>query len=309
MKAGPEAPPARSEILVRSHDGFVSGRLLSPPTGRDLPLLVCIHGGGSNGRYFELKGRSMAADAMGRGFRTLLIDRPGHGGNPELDTSSPIAASVPLIRRFINEVRADHDADRTGVFVVGHSIGGAIALQLAAARGDWPLLGVAVSGIGDVSPSAVRAMPLPAHVARFTPPPEFAEALFHDPERTLDWRALASLRAATEPWRTAEIAEIVQGWPVQWPSVAQAIDVPVHLRLAAHDRIWDTGKAVVSRMAAAIRFAPRVDADLLLNGGHLYEAYRDGPKLIRSQVDFLLDCAQRREPARSPGARVPNPGH
>lgn len=279
-------------IRLRSGDGAVSGRLIDVQAGGGgLPLLVCVHGGGSNGRYFQLKGRSLAAMAAARGFAVLLVDRPGHAGNPVPAGVGPIAASAPLIRRFVDEVRAGLDGDDQGIVVIGHSIGGAVALRLAATRGDWPLRGIAVSGIGDVSPAAVKAMPLPAEAVAFTPPPAFAEAIFHDPDRTLDWKALASLRAATEPWLVAEIAEIVGDWPAQWPDVARAIDVPVHLRLAEHDRIWETGAAAVTRMAAAFERAPRVDAALLADGGHLYEAYRAGPALIEAQLDFLVGCA------------------
>lgn len=276
---------------IRSADGAVSGRLMVPKTCRGLPLLVCIHGGGSNGRYFQLKGRSLAGMAAERGFPVLLVDRPGYAGNPVPTGASPIADSVPGIRRFVDEVRAGLEGEDHGVAVIGHSIGGAVALRLAADRDNWPLVGIAVSGIGDMSPPSVKAMPLPANSVAFAPPPAFADALFHDPDRALDWKALASLRAATEPWLTSEIAEIVGDWPSEWRLVAQAIDVPVHLRLAEHDRIWESGAAVVARMAAALTHAPRVDARLLLNGGHLYEAYRQGRELIGAQLDFLTGCA------------------
>ncbi|MFS0774379.1 alpha/beta hydrolase [Sphingomonas sp. 1P08PE] len=279
---------------VRARDGTVSGRLIRPRDACDLPLLVCIHGGGSNGRYFQMKGRSLSDMAAARGFCVLLIDRPGHGGTPLLPATNPIAGSITFIRTFIDEVRTMlGEQGERGIALIGHSIGGAIALRLAAERGDWPLLGAAVSGIGTTSPAWITAMSLPDDVIRFTPPAAFAEALFHDPDRTLDWKALASLRAATEPWIIAEIAEIVDKWPGQWPAVARSIDVPVHLRLAEHDRIWESGHTAVVRMAAAIVRAPYVDAGLLASGGHLYEACREGPALIASQLDFLEHCADR----------------
>lgn len=294
-------------IYLRSSDGAVSGRLITPKAHRDLPLLVCIHGGGSNGRYFQLKGRSLCDEAADRGFPVLLIDRPGHGGNPAWAGPRPIAGSVPAIRRFVDEVRARQAGEDHGIAVIGHSIGGAVALRLAAERGDWPLLGIAVSGIGDVSPPSVRLMRVAPDVIEFVPPPAFAEALFYDPDRTLDWRALASLRAATEPWLTSEIAEIVVDWPVQWRSVARAIDVPVHLRLAEYDRIWETGEAAVARMAAALERAPRVDTGLLRRGGHLYEAYRDGRTLIAAQLDFLVSCVAT-APIAAPVRSCSSPG-
>jgi pimeloyl-ACP methyl ester carboxylesterase len=276
---------------IRSTDGNVSGRLVGPRDCGNLPLLVCIHGGGSNGRYFQLKGRSLSDMAADRGFPVLLIDRPGYCGNPALPGPFPIASSVPVIRRFVDEVQTGAGYESRNIVLIGHSIGGAIALQLAAERGDWPLLGIAVSGIGDVSPPSIQATPLRSNAINFVPPPAFADALFYDPERTLDWKALVSLRTATEPWLTTEIAEIIGDWPKRFPLIAGSIDVPVHLRLAEHDRIWETGTDAVSRMVATIKRAPRVDSGLLEGGGHLYEAYRNGRSLIAAQLDFLADCA------------------
>jgi hypothetical protein len=69
--------------------------------------------------------------------------------------------------------------------------------------------------------------------------------------------------------------------------MAERVDIPVHLRLAEHERIWETGEDVVERMASALAAAPVVDSALLPRGGHLYEATAEGPKFVQSQLDFL----------------------
>jgi pimeloyl-ACP methyl ester carboxylesterase len=270
-------------IRFTSPDGLVSGWLTGGATGK--PLLACIHGGGCNAHYFDLKGASLIAAAKQRGFPVLAINRPGYGGNVLPGGSSPIRETAPAIRRFIDRVR--RQLGDPELSIIGHSIGGAIAMHLASRRDAWPLRAVAISGIGDVSPDTIRSLELPADARVFQPPPGFTEALFHDPERNLHWKPLASLRAAAEPWLVSEVVEVVRHWPVEWPGIAAKVDVPVHLRLAEHERIWETGEEVVARMAAALCNAPRVDAALLHGGGHLFEAYRGGPELIRGQLDFV----------------------
>jgi pimeloyl-ACP methyl ester carboxylesterase len=276
---------------ISSADGLISGYLVKSGDFTNKPLLVCIHGGGCNGRYFDLKGNSVMGAARQRGFPVLLVNRPGYHGNDLPAGASPIAGTAPVIRHFAEEVRHGLGGVRRPIALIGHSIGGALALQMASERGDWPLLGVAVSGIGDVSPPVIGAIQVPPGLTKFQPPQEFTDALFFDPDRSLSWKAVASLRAAAEPWLVSEVVDVVRQWPGAWPDVARKIDVAVHLRLAEHERIWETGQKVVDRMAARLSSAPRLDVDLLRGGGHLYEATKHGQELIRAQLDFFESCA------------------
>lgn len=283
-----------SRTLLRSQDGLTSGVLIAEaevdPNGL---FLVCIHGGGCNSGYFEVKGYSTAEQARARGMPVLLVNRPGHGGNFWLEGERPIADMVPAIRAFIDQVRADHFSNSEGLAIIGHSIGGALALTLASERGGWPLRAVAVSGIGDAPSSEIRKFlesPADASLA-----PENTASLFLGPKGSYTWQAPIALRKASEPWRSSEVREVVGSWPARWPSLAAAIDVPVHLRLAEHDRLWDTGQAVIERMARCLVRCPDVDAALLPDGGHLYEIHKRGPELMVSQLDFLQRFAEGRE--------------
>jgi pimeloyl-ACP methyl ester carboxylesterase len=262
-------------------------------TRRDTPLLVCIHGGGCNGRYFELSGNSLVSAAAARGFPVLVLDRPGYGGNATPASDNPITETAPLIRAFVDQVRINQGVPERSVALIGHSIGGALAIMMAADRGEWPLVAIAVSGIGDEPPPEIRAIALPEGVTHGAPAVALTDGLFHDPERTLNWRAVASLRAAAEDWLAAEVREVVERWPLRWRDLAARVDVPVHLRLAEHERIWVSSPAVVARMASAITHAPQVDAGLLPGGGHLYEATKLGPTFIAAQLDFIERHALR----------------
>jgi pimeloyl-ACP methyl ester carboxylesterase len=248
---------------------------------------VCIHGGGCNSHYFEIASSSFVEEAAARGFTLLLVDRPGHGGNLELPGPRPICASVDVIRSFIDDVRRGQAIEAAPIALVGHSIGGAVAMMLGAKARDWPIASIAVAGIGDEPFPQMVNTSFPPGGTKAQPPEVLTEALFFAGGHPLSWKAIASLRAAAEPWLTAEVEEIVTLWPEEWPHVAAGIRVPVHLRLAEHERVWKSGSEVIDRMARALAGAAMVDARLLPGGGHLYEVSRRGPELIRSQVEFL----------------------
>lgn len=278
---------------VRSEDQSVTGLLVQGPrSAPDAPLLVCIHGGGCNGGYFDLKGCSTVEAAVEGGLPVLLVDRPGYGQSAPFVSPNPITETGALIRAFIDDVRSKSLPESRDILMIGHSIGGAVVLTMAAERGAWPLRGIAVSGIGDQPPAPAKLLGIEDDQPRFEPSQRFTEALFFDPEAAYSWKVLASLRTVAEPWLTAEVIEVIERWPDNWPMLAPQIDVPVHIRLAEHERIWISGEDVIARMTSKISAAPIVDAALLLGGGHLYEVTRHGPQFIASQLRFLLDQAQ-----------------
>lgn len=276
-----------SGVLLWSKDRTVSGWLSAGDADPARPLLVCIHGGGCNRDYFDLKGCSMLAAARARGFAVLRVNRPGYAGTPIPTGTRPIATTPALIRRFVDAVRAEHAPATNGVALIGHSIGGAIALRLAGEEADWPLRAVAVSGIGDRVAPDMASVSVDRGATRVDAPQGLDALLFENGGRPLSWRALASLRRAAEPWLVSEVFEIVEDWPKQWPAVARAVHIPVQVRLAEYERLWQTGQPAVDRVRAALTNAPMVDAAQLPEGGHLYEVCRRGPELIEAQLDFI----------------------
>ena len=268
-------------LSLASADNAVGGTLLRP-VGEARSLVACIHGGGCHSGYFESGTPNLAGSLVEAGHAVLLVDRPGTHGRPLLDEERPLAPSVSPIGDFIGMVAGDH-APGLPVVLVGHSIGGALALTIAAEAPAWRLTAVAVSGIGDEPPPLVVAWPAGREDALSTE----AAGFFLGAEGSYDWRGLTRLRKVASPWHVTERLEVVREWPALWRAVAPRVKVAVQLRLAEGEKIWMTGECVVRRMAAAFTSAPEVDAALLPEGGHLYEFHKRGPELVAAQVVFV----------------------
>jgi pimeloyl-ACP methyl ester carboxylesterase len=248
-------------------------------------LLVCIHGGGCNHHYFDLKGYSVAAAARERGFAVLLVDRPGHGASAAPATERPIEEAAGLLIPFIGEVRQAHGLD-VPVALLGHSVGGAVVIHAAGEAADVPIRAAAVSGIGHRATPEAEAWFAEVREGKESPQPP--ASYFFGPEDTYDWRGPAALRRCGETWQRSDVLEVMGEWPARFGEVAARVRVPVHLRLAEHERIWDNRPVVIGAMARSFRAAPEVDARLIPGGGHLYEVHRCGHELVAAQLDFLL---------------------
>jgi pimeloyl-ACP methyl ester carboxylesterase len=114
---------APTERWLELRDPSVRLRVLEVGSGR--PLLM-VPGTGGTGPYWAPLAREL------RGFRCLMIDRPGWGLSSPVDYArEPYAA---LVSRLLAGVLHELDLERTDV--VGASIGGLWALRLAQAAPD-----------------------------------------------------------------------------------------------------------------------------------------------------------------------------
>lgn len=108
----------------------VDGRTVHAATGgrpfdAARPAIVFIHGAGCDHTVWQLPARRFAW----HGCSVLAVDLPGHGRS-----DGPTLASIPDMARWIGGV-----LDASGVrqaALVGHSMGGSIALEAAAAMPD-----------------------------------------------------------------------------------------------------------------------------------------------------------------------------
>jgi pimeloyl-ACP methyl ester carboxylesterase len=127
----------------------VNGEILHYVEQGSGPPIVMIHGLGGQLRNF---GRPMVED-LARDYRVIRVDRPGSGYSPrDSGTSARLRVQAETIAEFIRILKLDRP------LIVGHSLGGALALSLALNHPDVvgglalvaPL--TQVQSIGDVPP-------------------------------------------------------------------------------------------------------------------------------------------------------------
>lgn len=230
-----------------------------------------------------MQGFSVAQAALADGFDVLLIDRPGYGLSAPPRTDNPINEAAELLPGYLAPImagRASHD-----LVVIGHSIGGAVALTLAAGA-QLPINAVAVSGIGREPSDAARAW-LSTQVdvtpTNSGPPAEF----FFGPEGSYDWRGPMALRKIAEPWRADELRDVRFQWPTQFDAIAKAIAVPVAFYLAEYECIWRASATDVADAADRFTNASHIESGILPHGGHLYEIHRRGAEFVTRQLSFF----------------------
>ncbi|PNF21074.1 Protein phosphatase methylesterase 1 [Cryptotermes secundus] len=103
------------------------------------PLLVLLHGGGFSALTWALFSSSVTSMV---GCQVLAIDLRGHGDT--ITTNEEDLSAETMARDVGDIVRTLYDSDPPPVILIGHSMGGAIAVHTASANLIPSLIGLAV---------------------------------------------------------------------------------------------------------------------------------------------------------------------
>lgn len=145
------SPPAGSFAAVLS--AFADGRLFGERLGEGPAIVLGLHGWG--------RSRADLVPVL-QGLPAVILDLPGFGASPAPGAAWGSADYAALVAVAAEELAGAEPAagGRRGIVVLGHSFGGCVALQLAAARPD--LVGALVlTGVPRLDPGARGPRPRP----------------------------------------------------------------------------------------------------------------------------------------------------
>lgn len=276
-----------SEITCRTTDGlplpgWVWNSELAPGDIRG--SIAILHGMGEHvGRYARF-----AAAANARGFHVVGADLRGHGRSPgdacfvrQFDEYAFDAQAIMASARKLAPARP--------LFLLAHSMGGAVALRFLALYPEWrtALKGVVISSaalkIGpDVSPLLLKLAPLISAIAPKMRAQAIAPALIsRDPLAVADYVADPLVCHQPPPARTAN--ELL-GAIVANRAVAQRLTLPLYAFHGDADRLTDPEgtRELVANWGGA-------DKTLRLWPGSYHEALNDldGPAVMAEVLDWI----------------------
>ncbi|MEN0105564.1 MAG: alpha/beta hydrolase [Pseudomonas sp.] len=286
------------DFIVHGLGIALSGRGRMPEADNpQRPLIIAIHGGTYSSRYFDVPGYSLLDRAHAEQLPIFAIDRPGYGQSVDYASAAPsITDNAEILESAIHEIWSNYKHQASGVVLIGHSIGGAICIALAARQPSWPLLGIAVSGVGldPVPESKDKWNEIPPTQTLVDIPPAAMNGFFFGPEGTYDSAVMphASYEAAA-PAPRSELIDISLGWPKLVNKLAAKVTVPVHYRQPQYEMLWPISTELVAQFARAFSNSPEVDAALLPGAGHCVDFHRVGEAFQREQLAFAKRCAQR----------------
>ena len=273
--------PGRAEAPLPPHEGRqldVGGVRLhvrhavvpdgDDPEGRE--TAVAVHGlGGSSLNWTDL------AAVVARRLDVWMPDLPGHGrSEPPRQGDYSLAAHAAAVKRLCEHVGAP-------VHLAGNSLGGAVALRVAANRPDLVRSLLLVSPAVPERPPVPRRLPDPRIIGRLVPglatlverwssnrsPADrvrqvlelcYADVDLVHPERRRQAEAEAERRAAL-PWAeesfTGSLRGLFGAWSARgegdvWRQVA-SLTVPVTVVWGRHDRL--VRPALAEKMRATLR--------------------------------------------------------
>lgn len=275
---------------------FVTGRL-SPagaaPVSGEYPLVVAIHGGTYTADYFDIAGCSLMRRAAALGIPLFAVNRPGYLDSlPREKSDGSIDTNARILNDALQALWEQHGGKARGIFLIGHSIGGAIAIRMAASPKPWPLLGIAISGVGLREPDPIlehwKSLP-PGDVIEIPPQPK--DALMYGPAGSFRVEAQLAAHRADHPMPRQELLDIAFEWPRLLDESAPKIHVPVHYRQPEFDHLWVVDEGEVQGFGRRFVNAPVVDAKVLQGAGHCIDFHRLGAAFQLEQLAFALACS------------------
>ncbi|MBW8814204.1 MAG: alpha/beta hydrolase [Caulobacterales bacterium] len=265
--------------------GLRLSALEARPAGPAKGLVLALHGGGYRAGYWDYPPNSLLPMAAARGFHAVAVDRPGYGA--AFDQTCGLARQAEIVFDVIDHLkRGDGDVP---VLVAGHSMGGILALMMAASARSPAIAAVDACGVPlAFQPAMAKALaarrPQPGQTHYDAAPASQGHMLFYGPQATFDPAVLAYDDTIAAPVPVAELPDGAAA-PDTMPAVMAAITLPVRLSFAAFEGASVVDDAMVARARGWLAGSARAEVRIQPDAGHNISLHRVGADFHRGVLN------------------------
>jgi pimeloyl-ACP methyl ester carboxylesterase len=253
--------------------------ICAAPSGDARGLILALHGGSYSAGYWDCPspGASLLELGAALGFHILAVDRPGYGASHDHD---------PARLHLVDQVEflfGALDAYRASIgfagprFVIGHSIGGILALLMAAHRRGAELVAVDVLGVPVRFPDTAAGAEVNSWTTEGTHVAAVDETqrrwLLFGPDGSYDQDAYDYDATLPRPMPVAEYRDAL-AIPARWPEILPAIRIPVQFTLAEHEVMQATGPEALAEISAMLSGSAHPMTFLQRGTGHNASIHR-----------------------------------
>jgi pyruvate dehydrogenase E2 component (dihydrolipoamide acetyltransferase) len=265
--------PSARETMVAAGDFELAALVAGPVKTR--PLLF-LHGLGGNYATWQV-----ALGSLAEQHRVVALDLPGHGKSSKPEASDfdySLASLAKTVAQAVETLKLKQP------IVVGHSLGGAVAMQLALDLGDriGGLVLIDSAGLGREIGSELRS--LMAGEAGSSTARGLLSLFYHDQRLVLDRGVEEMAAAQTQPgaWAAqqavANAAFSDDGQQFDLPEQLGEVNQPVLIVWGEHDRVIPAAHG-----AQAIEKLPDALLKLIPDVGHVPQV--EAPEQVATAID------------------------
>lgn len=239
-------------VTVKASGITLSGLAVAPQAGAARGLVLALHGGGYSASYWHCPMDDGCASLMhvaaDLGFHVLAVDRPGYGVSADHNPANlGLNDQVDCLFGAIDDWRLKGEFDGP-VFIIGHSIGGMLALLMAADPRADQIAAIDVLGVPLAFSAGTVGDEVQSWVAEGSHVPMLDENLHRQlmfgPAGSFSEQALIHDRELRRPMPVAEYHDAI-AMPVRWADILPDIRIPVQLTMAEAEAMQLVGPEVL----------------------------------------------------------------
>jgi pimeloyl-ACP methyl ester carboxylesterase len=280
----------------------ISG-LFAPAVGDPRGVIVALPGGGYRAGYFhhpDLPQASLLTLGSAVGFHVLAVDRPGYGVSSPLPKENQDVASQAQILWDAIDKFLPIRAPGKGAFLVGHSLGSVVALQMAAYPSTHSsLLGVSFAGLPTLrDPSEAKRLAT-AYSNKEVVPSGQVKSRYFGPAETFEAGILEDRHDLRAPVPEAEFADGMS-FPSLFGALAGRVRVPVQLIDAEFEKTFLADASISKKNGAMFSNSRLVETHIQPLSGHNISQHHVARSYHLRVLAFAEQCAVMAEMDAAP---------